>query len=679
MVPVFSAREPGRNPYQKESLLSAFTCFHTLVDGVKFCIFLGQVEAFRGLVSPGKRRMQLPTRNSLRFLPGLTVFLTLGAALFSQDIHSVQYHSAVPYDWSHRHLIFSAPATLENSVRIQGNARYWHQLARRNANVVLPTEPQTIDHIGAGERENGILTSSIMSRRERRWFRRGQLITRDWGVPLGAGATAGAGSFPAKFSFDVNTANCGTDYVVFNTSLASTATQAGIVAFSNLYSGCGGTVPATSWAYKTTGTGDSCTACTVLTSAVLSIDGSQVAFVGSSAGGSFLYLLKPKAAEGTVGAPAQPTTSTTTPSSYVTCRNGATSCLLSLPLGSAADTNSAPFYDYTNDALYVGENGGVLYKFTGVFRGTPAKLTTGGWPVIVNSGSTLTAPVYDQVSGNVYVGDSSGVLRFVRDTSSTVGACVTGSPPCLANKTVSAGAGNPIVDAPLVDSTTQKVFVTVGRDSGGNVGLFQAPTDLTTNVEATLGPQFGNTFYDGAFDKAYYTSVGNGHLYVCGNVSTSFFLNLFQNLALFRVGFNASGTMTGVQPGSITLTNQVLTLTGPFPSCSPATEISGPSSDLLFLSVNGNGSQIGCGSNACLMSFALPTLAPFTFPTAAFRTLPASDGTSGIVVDNTVTSPAGTSQIYFTPLSNSTAGFPCGSPNTTGVGCAIQASQSGLN
>src|ERR1700730_6709743 len=161
MVPVFSASERGCNPYQKESLLSAFTCFRTLVDDVRFCVFLGQVEAFRGLVSPEKRRMQLPTRNSLRFLPGLTVFLALGAALFSQDIHSVQYHSGVPYDWSHRHLIFSAPATLENSVRIQGNARYWHQRARRNANVVPPTEPQTIDHFGVGERENGILTSSI--------------------------------------------------------------------------------------------------------------------------------------------------------------------------------------------------------------------------------------------------------------------------------------------------------------------------------------------------------------------------------------------------------------------------------------------------------------------------------------------------------------------------------------
>jgi hypothetical protein len=133
-----------------------------------------------------------------------------------------------------------------------------------------------------------------MSRRERRWFRRGKLITSDWGMPLGAGATAGAGTFPAKFSFDIGVANCAIDYVVFNTSWPSTGTRTGIVAFSNLYSGCGGTVPSTYWAYQTTRTGDNCNTCVVATSPVLSLDGTQVAFVGSSnATGSFLYVLKP--------------------------------------------------------------------------------------------------------------------------------------------------------------------------------------------------------------------------------------------------------------------------------------------------------------------------------------------------------------------------------------------------
>ena len=215
--------------------------------------------------------------------------------------------------------------------------------------------------------------------------------------------------------------------------------------------------------------------------------------------------------------------------------------MLSLPLGLVADSNSAPFYDYTNDVLYVGDNNGVLYKFTGVFRGTPAKLTTGGWPVTVHSGFLLTAPVRDQVSGNVYIGDTNGVLSFVRDTGSTVGACVSGSPPCLANKTVSAGGGNPIVDAPIVDSSTQKVFVAVGSDSGGNAGIVQTPTDLSASVKASLGGQFGsNALYDGAFDNAYFTSVGTGHLYVCGNASAFG----FNSVALFRISFGGTGVMS---------------------------------------------------------------------------------------------------------------------------------------
>jgi hypothetical protein len=499
-------------------------------------------------------------------------------------------------------------------------------------------------------------------------------------------ATVGAGMFPAKFSFDLTTANCGNttnpDYVVFTTSLASTSSQAGIVAFDNLYSGCPtGAVPMTYWAYETTATGDSCSTCVEVTSPVLSGDGSQVAFIGSSASGSFLYILKPKAGEGTVGAPVQPTTSTTSPSTYVTCRNltggAATSCLLSLSLGSHSDTNSSPFYDYGFDTLYVGDDNGVLYKFTGVFLGTPTKVTTGGWPFTVDSGFKLTGPVYDQTTGNAYVGDSNGVLSFVRDTRSTVGSCGSGSPPCLGANTLNAGASNPIVDAPILDSTNKKVFVFVGNDGGGNSGVFQAPTDLGSHVEATVGPQFGNTLYDGAFDNAYFTSVSSGHLYVCGNIAG--FLGVTHNLALVRIGFSNTGAMNNSTDGnSLTLT-ATFPLLGAIPTCSPLTEISSSaSSDLLFGSVTASGNLGGCGGNGCIMSFSLPTSSPFTFPTAVSHTLPASGGTSAIIVDNIATSPTGTSQVYFTPLSNSSTTFPCGSPNTTGVGCAIQASQAGL-
>ena len=117
-------------------------------------------------------------------------------------------------------------------------------------------------------------------------------LHKDWSEDMGSGATTGLGMYPAKYSFNINSANCGNasqpDFVVYNTSLTGLSTQASIVAYDNLYSGCSGTTPSTYWAYDTGGT--------VVTSVVLSMDGSQVAFAQSSTGGSAsLVLLKWKA------------------------------------------------------------------------------------------------------------------------------------------------------------------------------------------------------------------------------------------------------------------------------------------------------------------------------------------------------------------------------------------------
>ena len=49
--------------------------------------------------------------------------------------------------------------------------------------------------------------------------------------------------------------------------------------------------------------------------------------------------------------------------------------------GAHNDTNSAPYYDYTGDAIYVGDDNGTVHKFTPIFNGgTPAEITTSPWP-----------------------------------------------------------------------------------------------------------------------------------------------------------------------------------------------------------------------------------------------------------------------------------------------------------
>jgi hypothetical protein len=58
--------------------------------------------------------------------------------------------------------------------------------------------------------------------------------------------------------------------------------------------------------------------------------------------------------------------------------------------------------------------------------------------------------------------------------------------------------------------------------------------------------------------------------------------------------------------------------------------------------------------------------------TATVATAHEAGGTSGIIVDGSSAS-AGASQVYFTPLTS----MACGTGGTGG--CAVQASQSGLN
>ncbi len=69
-----------------------------------------------------------------------------------------------------------------------------------------------------------------------------QKINKDWSQDLGSGASVGAANYPAKYSFKGTSANCAgssqPDFVVYGTGVAGSSTQATIVAYDNLYSGC---------------------------------------------------------------------------------------------------------------------------------------------------------------------------------------------------------------------------------------------------------------------------------------------------------------------------------------------------------------------------------------------------------------------------------------------------------
>src|SRR5580700_10416414 len=140
-------------------------------------------------------------------------------------------------DWSHRHMVYSAPSSLMQRFQLSSDTRYVQQWIRRNA-----------------EKRH--------DRDEWRWRRAPDdpnHLQGDWSEDLGTSATVGDGNFPAKFSFDPTSANCQTpappagqqpDFVVYNTGLAGSGTQATIAAFTNLYSSCTGGTPQTYWAYN---------------------------------------------------------------------------------------------------------------------------------------------------------------------------------------------------------------------------------------------------------------------------------------------------------------------------------------------------------------------------------------------------------------------------------------------
>jgi hypothetical protein len=320
----------------------------------------------------------------------------LGIFLWGQEKPLASARISQPYDWSHRHVVFSKPQTLEQSLRVGQDPRFWHQWYRRNFRQAMPVvEPV----LGDSRKQDGNLPwldgdwFGWFGRRHRRPTPQNSL-KRDWAISLGPNATVGAGNFPAKFSFDINTAHCGDaaqpDFVVFNTSVA-TGSQASIVAFDNLYGGCSGSgsVPSTYWAYNTGGA--------VVTSVTLSLDGSQAAFVQTSTAAPIASLVLLKWAASTDGATsttADPISSVT-PDTYPTCT---APCMTLLPFnGNQNDTNSSPFYDYNDDALYVGDDAGVLHKFQPVFTsGVPAEVgSPSSWPATLASGFKLSSPVYD--------------------------------------------------------------------------------------------------------------------------------------------------------------------------------------------------------------------------------------------------------------------------------------------
>ena len=635
----------------------------------------------------------------------LLLFLARRPAVQAQVYRAVH----LPTDWSQRHAIFSAPESVIQMWRVQSEPRYWHQRLRQNAPATRAAADREV-------RERDAHDDRDDDRDQHDRDRSTSKLHRDWSMSLGIGGTVGDEMYPAKFTFDVNaTPSCTNDFVVFNTSLIGVAgVRSSVVAFNKLYSTQGGnclgnaangTGPQIMFSYNTNidTSGIGLTTGTVTTSPVLTLDGSKVVYVESGAlNGAILRILKWDTDD---VATANPDQILAGGSSWSAC-TPPNSCLIGLAFsGNPQDTESSPFYVYGSDTLYVGDNSGKLHKFTGVFNGTPAEITTAPWPITLGV-AALTSPVYDGVSGNIFVGDATGHVYYVKDLGSTSGVCSSGSNsgvvPCvgttngLAGGPTSIAMGGRIDDAPIVDSTTGRVFFFNGTVPNGafcaglgtNDAIVQTDTALANQVKVCInngGGAVNTDMKSGAFDNAYLMSAAGsktGKMYFCARGSSDTDLP-----ALFRIGFNSVGVMSSAaDAGSLaSLTDS----TGE--ECSPVTEIynAASSTDWIFFSVGKSATLGGCAAAhiGCLMSINLtalgatwpPVAITNGFPLPASSTVPGNAGASGIIVDNvadTTTFPQASS-IYFSFLSNSVAGRTCN--GAIGVGCAVKLTQSALN
>jgi hypothetical protein len=516
------------------------------------------------------------TKQRRSFWLSVSVFgvLALSPGLLGQMLPASGVGIPVPTDWSHQHIIFSRPRTAEMAAKLEQDPRYWQQRYRREWPLIWPASTAAISLHSAAP-----------------------TTPQDWQESMGSGASSGATNYPAKFSFLGTTANCGNatqpDFVTYNTGLTGSGTQASIVAYDNLYSGCPGTVPSVYYAYNTSGQ--------VLTSPTYSLDGTQVAFVQTAgAEGSLVILRWAASTTETVGHPGTPTLESPA-SNYPGCT---APCMASFLLTNSSglpadDTTSSVFYDYSSDIAYVGDSNGWLHKFTPVFFGTPAEVRNGNWPHQVNPSNpnALTDPVFDFVSGNLFIGDAGGFVYLVNPKNASV----------TQSGQLDFGVG--IAQGPIVDPASKYVYVFASSDGTTNctggvacAAVYQLSTSFgigSTGSKVTVGVSTAqgtnpNPMYLGAFDSTYIASTtSTGNLYVCGNTGA--------DPTLYRVPIAA-----GVFGTPAIIDN--LTPAADSPACSSITDILNPNAtggpvERLFFGAQNKGRPTNCGGKGCALSF----------------------------------------------------------------------------
>lgn len=496
-------------------------------------------------------------------------------------------HVGVPLDWSEHNVVFSLSSLAEHPDLINREPRVAHQLLQR----FQETDPNFF----RGGESAGDPAQPIVH-------------TGDWSFSLVKGHVASS-MYPAKYSFDPGALpSCPGDYVVFGLNIAGvTGKQANLVAFNNLYAGASGLCgasPTVMWAYNTT----SVSGGKILLSPILSLDGTKVAFVESAAKSSIFHVLSWAAGQGTITASAAPTMTSLTFSS------------------TATSTTASPWIDYTHDTVYVGVDGGLLYKITGVFHGTPT-LSGSPWPITVSSGHHLSPPVLDSNLGYLMVGSANGNLYQINTTSGALSVLAVGT-----HSGTTAGIGAP----PIVDLSNGTTFVVSANDGTSAVLVEVDTATLTEIAKARIGEGSSTgtslAIQQPALSNDYYLGLPSGQIRLCGTGAS--------DTTPWEYAFGFTGRTLNTSPF---FSQQLVSAAA---ACTPWTEFYNPNvglgTDYFLFGLTAN-----CiGASGCVIersSDIAPLLAS-----------PITGGPSGIVIDNYSMS-GQASSLYLSAVGASTA------------------------
>ena len=499
----------------------------------------------------------------------------------------------VPHDWTTQHVLFSREGLIKNPSVIYNEPRVLHQAIERW---------QT--GRGLSSRANDTALAAVSQPQG------------DWSVSLNLGRIA-PNMFPAKYSFDPgSTPNCTNDYVVFGLNHVGQNNQANLVAFNNLYTGtpagvCAGTTPTVMFAYNIS----TITAGRILTSPVLSLDGTKVAFVesGNISGNnmSIFHVVTWKSDAGNGTAPNLPAVPGV----------GNTASMTSLTYAAALNTRSSPWVDYKTDTAYVGADDGKIYKILNVFNGTPT-LAGAPWPVTLSNNVRPAAPVFDNRLKLVMVGNQSGTFYSISATG-VVKSLVVGR----------SGGTNPGILAPaIVDVTNATSFVVSANDgtSGVLVQVDSSTMTLMSKARIGLASRSGTavSLYQPAFSNDYFDNPESGVARLCGTGAA--------DTTPWQYAFGFTGITLNATAAS---SSQILTSTAA--RCTGWTEFFNPNigeggTDFFFFGLTAD--CTGAGTSGCVVSRdAAGTLTKANV----------TGGPTGVVVDNYSTQ-SQASSIYFT-------------------------------